>query len=49
VNGRLARGTHTAEASRILPARRGEKPCTSAHDVDPIRTGQPCPTCKAVK
>lgn len=40
MNGRVARGTHTAEASRILPIKRGEKFCTTSHDTEPVRSGQ---------
>jgi hypothetical protein len=47
VNGRVARGEHHGEASRILPVKRGERPCERAHDTELVRAGQPCPSCKA--
>jgi hypothetical protein len=48
MNGRVARGAHVGEASRVLPVKRGEKPCERAHDTEQVRAGQPCPACKAV-
>lgn len=48
-NGRVARGMHVAEASRILPIKRGEKPCSKDHDTASMRAGEPCPECGAAK
>lgn len=47
MNGRHSRGRHVAEAARILPVKRGEKPCPETHDTPAMRAGQACPTCKA--
>jgi hypothetical protein len=49
VNGRRSRGEHTAEASRVLPIKRGEKPCPSDHDTQAMRDGAACPNCGAAK
>lgn len=48
-NQRVARGLHTAEASRVLPIRRGERPCLGDHKDAAVREGAPCPDCGAVK
>lgn len=47
MNGRVSRGTHVAEASRVLPIKRGEKSCAAIHDTDAVKAGAPCPTCGA--
>lgn len=46
---RVSRGIHAAEASRILPIKRGEKACPSSHDTDAVKAGVPCPGCGAAK
>lgn len=48
-NQRVARGQHVAEASRILPLKRGEKLCPVNHDTAAVRNGARCPTCGATK
>jgi hypothetical protein len=47
VNGRVARGAHVAEASRVLPIKRGEKPCSRNHDTQAMRDGDACVECGA--
>lgn len=49
MNGRRARAARTSEASRVLPLRRGERPCTTTlgHDLPEMRAGHPCLVCKA--
>lgn len=48
VSGRVTRAEHVAEASRILPIKRGERPCPRPHDTEQIRAREACPACKAV-